>query len=216
MPVSIELQFPPTEELFEEMCFNLYKSEWKNLSCNRLGGPGQSQFGLDIMGHYNGQDIGVQCKHYLKKEFTLGVIEKDLEKVDDKGFVIDHVIFATSAANKAELVRSVKTLSAARRKAGKCTVSVDFWAELSALLRKHKEVAREYIPGFPGGTLLEVRDTGLATLAAMQAESVKDAAMRAWVTPSDFETPSPGFGGIRTRRGHCSFPEIRKRRLAST
>lgn len=47
MAVTNELKFPPTEELFEEMCFHLYKSEWKDPGANRLGGTGQAQKGLD-------------------------------------------------------------------------------------------------------------------------------------------------------------------------
>lgn len=182
MPVSNELHTPTTEELFEEMCFHLYKAEWKDPSCNRLGGAGQGQFGLDIMGHFDGRELGVQCKHYVKKAFTLGTIEKDIQKADEAGIAVDHVIFATSAPNKADLVKQVRELSAQRRRAGKFTVSVDFWAELSALLRLHKNVAREYIPDFPGGTLLAVQETAIASLELVRAESRLNAPMRTEVS----------------------------------
>ncbi|MDE2204343.1 MAG: restriction endonuclease, partial [Burkholderiaceae bacterium] len=138
MAVTNELAFPETEDLFEEMCFNLYRMEWKDLGCTRLGGTGQGQFGLDIIGTHGAQQVGVQCKHYVKKAFTLGTVEADVQKADDAGIVIDHLIFATTAANKSDLVLKVRELSNARKKAGKFTVSVAFWQELSGMLRLNK------------------------------------------------------------------------------
>lgn len=174
MAVTNELAFPDTEERFEEMCFHLYRMEWKDPGCARLGSTGQGQFGLDIIGTNGAQQIGVQCKHYVKKPFTLGTVESDVQKTDDAGIAVDHVIFATTAANKSELVLKVRALSDARKKAGKFTVSVAFWQELSGMLRLNKDVAREYIPGFPGGTLLQVRDTTETTLAIVRSSSERD------------------------------------------
>jgi tetratricopeptide (TPR) repeat protein len=171
MAVTNELAFPTTEDLFEEMCFHLYRKEWNDPGCVRLGRTGQGQFGLDILGTYVGKAMGVQCKHYVKKKFTLATVEDDIKKADDAGIEVDHVIFATTAPNKTELVLEVRKLSQARSKAGKFTVSVAFWQELSGLLRMNKDVAREYIPGFPGGTLLLVKETADATLAIVKSSS---------------------------------------------
>lgn len=179
MAVSNELTFPESEELFEEMCFHLYRLEWKDPGCSRLGSTGQGQFGLDIIGTSGALHIGVQCKHYVKKAFTLGTVEGDIEKADKAGIVVDHVIFATTAANKSELVLKVRAVSDERKKAGKFTVSVAFWQELSGMLRLNKDVAREYIPGFPGGTLLQVRDTTEATLAIVRSSSERDSEFQA-------------------------------------
>lgn len=174
MAVTNELAFPTTEDQFEEMCFHLYRKEWNDPGCVRLGGVGQAQFGLDILGANGAQQIGVQCKHYVKKPFTLATVQSDVEKVDKAGLSIDHVIFATTAANKTELVLKVLELSHARKKAGKFTVSVAFWQELSGMLRLNKEVAREYIPGFPGGTLLQVREITATTLAIVKSSSERE------------------------------------------
>lgn len=174
MAVTNELAFPTTEDQFEEMCFHLYRKEWNDPGCTRLGGVGQGQFGLDIIGTNGTQQIGVQCKHYVKKPFTLATVESDVEKADKAGIAVDHVIFATTAANKSELVLKVRDLSNARKKAGKFTVSVAFWQELSGMLRLNKEVAREYVPGFPGGTLLQVKDATETTLAIVMSSSERD------------------------------------------
>lgn len=174
MAVTNELAFPTTEDQFEEMCFHLYRKEWNDPGCTRLGGVGQGQFGLDIIGTNGARQIGVQCKHYVKKPFTLATVEGDIEKADKAGIAIDHVIFATTAANKSELVLKVRDLSNARKKAGKFTVSVAFWQELSGMLRLNKEVGREYVPGFPGGTLLQVKEATETTLAIVKSSSERD------------------------------------------
>lgn len=174
MAVTNELAFPETEERFEEMCFHLYRMDWKDPGCTRLGGVGQGQFGLDIIGTHGVLQIGVQCKHYVKKSFTLGTVEADVQKADDAGIAVDHLIFATTAANKSELVLKVRELSNARKKAGKFTVSIAFWQELSGMLRLNKEVAREYIPGFPGGTLLLTKAAADATLAIVRSSEERD------------------------------------------
>ncbi len=179
MAVTNELAFPENDNQFEEMCFHLYRMEWKDPGCTRLGGAGQIQFGLDFIGTHGTQQIGVQCKHYVKKPFTLATVEADLNKADDAGIVVDHVIFATTAANKSELVLKVRELSNARKKAGKFTVSVAFWQELSGMLRLNKEVALEYIPGFPGGTLLLTKEAAEETLAAVRSSSDRDSEFQA-------------------------------------
>lgn len=179
MAVTNELAFPTSEDQFEEMCFHLYRKEWNDPGCTRLGGVGQIQFGLDIIGTHGTQQIGVQCKHYAKKPFTLATVEGDIAKADSAGIEVDHLIFATSAANKSELVLKVRELSNSRKKAGKFTVSVAFWQELSGMLRLNKEVAREYIPGFPGGTLLQVQETTEITLAIVTSSSERDTEFQA-------------------------------------
>ena len=116
----------------------------------------------------------MQCKHYVKKAFTLGTVEADVQKADDAGIAVDHLIFATTAANKSELVLKVRHLSNARKQAGKFTVSIAFWQELSGMLRLNKEVAREYIPGFPGGTLLLTKAAAETTLAIVRSSEERD------------------------------------------
>lgn len=179
MTVTIELAFPESEDLFEEMCFHLYRKEWEDPGCVRLGGQGQGQFGLDILGTCNGKQMGIQCKHYVKKPFTLGTVKTDVQKADAAGIAIDHVIFATSASSKSDLVLRVRELSEERRKLGKFTVSVAFWQELSGLLRLNKKVAREYIPGFPGGTLLRTKEAAEETLAIVRSSSERDTEFQA-------------------------------------
>jgi hypothetical protein len=157
MAVTNVFSFPPTDDDFEAMYHQLlrqvYGADWM-----RVGRNGQSQSGVDILGHDGTRPVGVQCKHYAKKKFTLGTVEDDVLKAEKAGIGIEHLIFATTAPNDATVVQKVFELSNERRRAGKFTVTVEFWSEICAQIRMHPAVGRAYIPGFPGGTILEVKD----------------------------------------------------------
>lgn len=168
MGVSNELARPETEEVFEEMCHALYRRMWNDTACVRMGGSGQTQFGIDILGHDGKKSIGVQCKHYNKKVFTLSTITDDIRKAEEANLNIEHLLFATTAPSKSTLVKEIHELSAARRKAGKFTVSVDFWAEITGHIRVHPDIGRAYVLGFPGAMSLEIKEKVNTHLALYQ------------------------------------------------
>ena len=168
MVVSNELARPETEEEFEAMCHALYRRMWNDTGCVRMGGSGQAQFGVDILGHDGHKSIGVQCKHYNKKAFTLSTVTNDIKKAEEAKLDIEHLLFATTAPGKSTLVKEIHELSAKRRKDGKFTVSVDSWGELCGHIRLHPEIGRAYIRGFPGSTLLEIQETVSAHLSLYQ------------------------------------------------
>ena len=124
MAVSNELAKPETEGDFEAMCHALYRRMWNDTSCTRVGSGGQSQFGVDILGHDGKTSVGIQCKHYVKKAFTLATVTEDVKLADDSKLDIEHMLFATTAANKSALVVEVRKLSDERKKAGKFTIEV--------------------------------------------------------------------------------------------
>lgn len=160
MAVSNELAKPDTDNEFEAMCHQLYRKLWNDTSCTRVGGPGQIQFGIDIIGHDGKKNVGIQCKHYNSKSFCLSIIKHDIALADKANELnIEHILFATTAANKTNLVSDVRKLSDQRRSDGKFTVSIDFWDEISGHLRIHPEVGRVFIKNFPGATILKIQDT---------------------------------------------------------
>ena len=154
------------------MCHALYGRIWSDIGdlC-RMGGPGQRQFGVDILGHYGKKSVGVQCKHYNKKPFTISTVTEDIDKVEKSMLDVEHLLFATTAPSKSLLVKEVHDLSERRRKDGKFTVSVDFWGELCGHIRLHPEIGRTYIPlGFPGSALLEITEMGRSRLSLYQED----------------------------------------------
>ncbi|MBZ0091723.1 MAG: tetratricopeptide repeat protein, partial [Sulfuricellaceae bacterium] len=170
MGIGNELARPETAEEFEAMCHALYRRMWNDTGCVRMGGPGQAQFGVDILGHDGRKSVGVQCKHYIKKNFTLSTVTDDIKKADDANIDIEHLLFATSAPSKSKLVNAVHELSAQRRRVGKFTVSVDFWGELSGHIQLCPEIGRAYIPGFPGSTIIEIKESASTHLTLYQSD----------------------------------------------
>ncbi|HEY8035933.1 MAG TPA: hypothetical protein VIF37_10130 [Methylobacter sp.] len=158
MAVSNELTKPDSEDDFEAMCHAIYRRMWNDSSCSRVGGPGQNQFGIDIIGYDGKITVGVQCKHYNKKSFTLSTVTDDVALADAANLAIGHMLFATTAGNKTKLVLDVRKLSEQRRSEGKFTVSIDFWEEISGHLRIHPEVGKAYIRNFPGTQITEIQE----------------------------------------------------------
>lgn len=178
MGVSNELAKPETEDEFEAMCFNLYRRLWSDSSSMRVGRSGAAQFGVDILAHDGRRPVGIQCKHYVRKPFTFKTVSDDVEEADKAGLKIGHLLFATSAPNKAAIVIEVQELSEVRRAKGKFTVSVDFWNGISDHIRMHPEVGRAFIPGYPGGVILAISDTVNATHAIVVETARQNEAFR--------------------------------------
>lgn len=162
MPVNNELAKPESDDDFEAMCCLLYQNVFRDPGLMRVGGAGQGQFGVDLLGADRrtgpGVSVGVQCKHYVLTKFTLKTVTDDVAKADDAKLAIEHLLFATTAPTSADIIRKVHELSEQRRKQGKFTVSVEYWSTIQAHIRTFPDVGRAYIPGFPGGALLDIRD----------------------------------------------------------
>lgn len=158
MAANNELAKPDTDDEFEAMCHALYQCMWNDTSCSRVGGKGQVQHGIDILGFDGIRTVGIQCKHYTTKPFTMKTVTDDVTLAENADLPIKHMLFATTAPNKAQLVLDVRKLSDQRRSEGKFTVSIDFWNEITGHLRIYPEIGRAFIKNFPGAPLLDVRD----------------------------------------------------------
>lgn len=168
MAVSNELLKPDSEDAFEAMCHQLYGRIWQDVGCARVGRSGQAQFGVDIVGTYRQIPIGLQCKHYNKKSFTLKTVTDDIQKAEAAGLAIGHLKFATTAPSNSEVVKAVFELSERRRADGRFTISVDFWGDICGHLQMHPEVGRAFISNFPGSTLVTIAETTAETLEVMR------------------------------------------------
>lgn len=179
MGVSNELARPVSEDAFEAMCHVLYGFVYKDYMFTRMGGVGQKQFGVDILGQSKAGPMGIQCKHYNRKPFTLATVKDDIEKAEKAELEIDHLLFATTASSKSEVVRDVHKLSLERKKQGKFSVSVNFWEDISGYISLFPEVGRGFIPGFPGSTILEIKETTDAYLELYQEDRAQNTQFQA-------------------------------------
>ncbi len=178
MSVDTELTQPDGDAEFEELCHQLYRAMWGDPGCMRIGRTGQAQYGIDIVGTWQGRRIGVQCKCYKRTRFTMATMRDDIAKVEQAGLSIDHLLFATTASNDAKVVLEVHQLSATRKKEGKFTVSVDFWGDICGHLRGHPEVGRKYVRNFPGSLAIATHELAQNS-ALVLAEVHRDSALAA-------------------------------------
>lgn len=158
MGISNQLSWPNSDEDFEVMCHVLYGMVYKSGAFSRVGGHGQKQFGVDILGYDGLKPIGIQCKRYTKKVFDLSTIKADIKKVEESDLKIDCLLFATTASSRSDIVKAIFELSNERQKQGKFSISVNFWEDISGYVRLYPEVGRTFIPGFPGSTTLDIKD----------------------------------------------------------
>jgi len=158
MPSSTELSKPSNENDFERLCLALYSRVWRDPYLMRVGRRGQKQRGVDLIGTREGRPAGIQCKCYHATTLSLAVIKDDIKKADDAGLNIDHLLFATTANNDANLVFQVKELSDRRKEESRFTVSVDFWDAVSTHIHVYPEVGRAHIDNFPGGDAERARE----------------------------------------------------------
>lgn len=205
MPVNTELARPETEDDFEAMCCVLYQQVYHDPGLMRVGGSGQAQFGVDLLGVDRrmpaGVSVGIQCKHYVKKKFTLTTVTDDVDEADKANLAIEHLTFATTAPPSAEIVRRVHELSEQRRKKGEFTVSVEYWNTIQAHIRIFPEVGRAYIPGFPGGTLHDIRDNVFKVISLTEEQSTS--------SQSNFDSLLAGQAAIQQMLSTVIAPGVR-------
>ncbi|MYN46007.1 hypothetical protein GTP23_13205 [Pseudoduganella sp. FT93W] len=164
---------PESSDDFEAMCHQLYSLVWNDPGCMRVGRSGQSQFGVDILAFDGTRNVGIQCKHYTKTKFTIATVQGDVQKADDANLQIGHLLFATTTASEAEIVRQVHELSTSRRASGKFTVSVAFWGDICGHIRVHPTVGKSFIPNYPGGTILKISEESSEILSLVRDVSLK-------------------------------------------
>ena len=214
MGVSNEIARPNSEDDFEAMCHILYGLVYQNNSFSRVGSQGQKQFGVDILGQDGTKPIGIQCKRYNKKPFTLSTVKDDIQKVEATGLKIEHLLFATTAASKSDVVRQVHELNLERLKQGKFSVSVNFWEDISGHIRLHPQVGRNFIPGFSGSTILEIQETSDAHLelyksdAAIRDKLSQDSSEMLAIVKALYEQSNLPSNSIPAERGDEADPRV--------
>lgn len=178
MSIDTELTQPNDDAEFEALCHQLYRAMWGDPGCMRIGRTGQAQYGIDIVGTWQGRQIGVQCKCYRRTRFTMATVREDIAKVEQAGLPLDHLLFATTATNDAKVALEVHQLSVTRKNEGKFTVSVDFWEDICGHIWGHPEIGRKYVRNFPGSLTVATHEIAQNS-AAMLTEVHRDSSLAA-------------------------------------
>jgi len=149
-----KLQFPPPANWqdFELLCWNLWKTIWKDSDTQRHGRSGQSQQGVDICGRPNKgkQWAGVQCKgkeNFTKQQLTEKELFVEVDKAKKFKPSLSKFIIATTAPRDAKIQKTARKLTDLHISAGLFTVSVCTWNDIEELMLEHKpEIAKDWYP----------------------------------------------------------------------
>lgn len=129
-----ELLPPKSWDEFEDIVWNVYTREWQDHHAERYGRSGQAQQGVDISGQpywLNGGYAGIQCKRYAKGALKINDVEKEIAKAEEFKPPLQEYTIATTDRRDAGLQEAIRLLNEQRRAAGKFSVYVAFWEDIS-------------------------------------------------------------------------------------
>lgn len=178
---DVQIQKPSQWSEFEDLCAVVYGHVLGDQTPKKNGRGGQSQGGVDVFLNTSQGIQAVQCKRQVS--ITFDQILKEVEKADDSGVDIKHLIVATTADSDAKIVPVVMELSESRSREGKFTVDLHFWSEIQAHIRNHPPLLERYAPNEPGGVIFRLAEQqriesginsanaeGIADLRAMMSQ----------------------------------------------
>ena len=140
---------PKSWEEFEDICFELWKSIWKDPNTHKNGRKGQPQAGVDIYGQpstINGY-VGVQCKgkdQYLKSSLSEKEIDEEIEKAKTFKPALKIFIFATTQPRDVKLQEYIRLKNDTNKRDGFFEVNIFFWEDIQGELENQKTIVKKY------------------------------------------------------------------------
>lgn len=118
MPTLADLRVPPPRSWaeFEDIVCSAAKNRWCNPDFTHHGRQGQRQDGVDIYGgDHKERLVGIQCKNTWDG-ITLKTIEDEILKAESFQPRLKFLYLATTAETDKNVQRSVREISAKRKK----------------------------------------------------------------------------------------------------
>lgn len=146
------LPVPSSWQDFEALCHMLWKEVWADPNTQRVGRPGQTQDGLDVVGRpvYWGRLAGVQCKDRdgrLGSHLTSGQLEDAVKDAMDFEPRLSQFTLATTAPNDAAIQKAARTMRGPAGSRG--SVHVWSWDEIEAEVVCRPQLMRHFYSQFP-------------------------------------------------------------------
>lgn len=138
MPTGSPLLHPPRDEqVFEDLCLDLFRALWG--TAQLYGRRGHEQKGIDLYGKDGGEHVAVQCK---KREGKLSRedIEKDVASARAHDPPFRKLYFATTAPRDPKLQDYARGLDAPFE------VEIWFWDDLVRELARNDDLFRHWEP----------------------------------------------------------------------
>ncbi len=134
---AVTLSPPRDEQVFEDLCLDLFHVLWGGAQL--YGRRGHDQKGIDLYGKVGDNHVAVQCKKREGK-LTTGDVRKDVESAREHEPTFARLIFATTAKRDPELQDLVRGLDEGFE------IEVWFWDDLEWEIGRHDDVYRRWEP----------------------------------------------------------------------
>lgn len=125
--------------MFEDLCLDLIQKDGNYENCQRNGGKGHYQAGVDIFARYKGSQrwIGVQCKVKEGKIYPSD-IEKDIRIAKNFNPKLSRLYFYTTAKRQPAIQEFVRQESDKYLQIGLFDIQIIFWEDIEKMLREEK------------------------------------------------------------------------------
>jgi hypothetical protein len=142
---SSNIPTPKSWDEFEDIVLAAAKLRWDSPDFFRNGRPGQAQEGVDVWGHDDGRQIGIQCKNTVGG-ITFAIVEVEIKNAATFEPPLDRLYIATTAKRDGPLQKKVRKLSSERAKEKLFKVDLLFWDEICLDLTKDEDVFFRHYP----------------------------------------------------------------------
>jgi hypothetical protein len=215
--ITQAFQPPLYWQQFEDLTEGVFRIVFNDPRPTKVGSPGQSQRGVDIIGHEqgNGRLVGIQCKRMDEMDrnnqpYPGGVISRKL--LDDqiklaRGFspALETWILATTAKRDVNIQRYALELHEESRSEGSFGIQVWFWDDFVTDLNRNHDLQQWYY-----ANVIQVRspDDQDKIILEMLGEAFARAAFR---TPLHQETPSDFVQALKDTQHAINTGELKDR-----
>lgn len=107
------------------------------------GRNGQSQDGIDILGSYHSNVIGVQCKR-LDSELTMKLVKEEIEKTDKSNLKLTKYIFATTTSRDKNIQKEILSLNLERKNYYLFEIELWFWETIEDEINGNINIQAKY------------------------------------------------------------------------
>ena len=149
---SFQVPPPKNWQDFESLCWELWRSIWKDPGTQKNGRFGQPQCGVDVSGQRSGAWCGVQAKGkdlYSGQRVTVLELEAEVKKAQRFKPALHEFILATTGPKDVKVEQAARELTDRHRAVNKFSVSVLGWDDILLLLDEFPEIIAKYYPELP-------------------------------------------------------------------
>jgi hypothetical protein len=143
-----QLRKPSNWQDFESLCEILWGEIWNYPEIKKNGRSGQNQFGIDIIGKFNGDYIGIQCKgkdEALGTKLTKQEIDDEVNKALSFKPALKKMYFATTADKDVGVEEYVRLKSEGNEQNGLFEIHLFSWGDIVSLIDRNKKTHDYYV-----------------------------------------------------------------------